>query len=1158
MPNESLIAKATIIGNTVKEDQAAVAKMWWKTFKHNPGDDSSTNMAKLMLACVALGDFKTSSSLSGKKGLDNPNPVLTSIDYLSHASRIIFDYKNLSETHQQEFLAYFPKAGEQGVIARSATHAAIRKGDETITELKGFLYGVVGQIPTYLKYAYDFGVNIAMGGSGQSNYTGKKISNNGYSGHMYFHHYFPDQLIMAGLEQSAPAAGLLDAIWGHSEESPDVQTGSDQYGQGHSLTGASDTYTAAGSLYFSDPVYQAKLLAETGALTPDKYGAMQVTLTNDNWPYIKRYLSDLNDNLRENREEVVMEQLLTPPSTASKKLPTVQSFIAFDFKGYLHNIRVLLEAEPLSSKQMETHLHLQNELLLRIQKLRQEGYTVKVYEEFLLLIREICALEDTPAVYKDAVVHIAQLFKLQCDVDPNLEKAHVGLLIQQRCNETLDTIKELHEKARILETYFSSEHISRENGVGDFLQYISEQMAVLERIETAITKGVVFEEANSLEKSLDLQDRLDKSWAKLNPIDLGTLNSYQDTLQRFAQSLRETPRLVSESLYTKLKLEHAKKEKLLEELHAVLVLSQTQAKELQTNLSSATILHDSKVQTLEYSLSEAQTEIRSLTKQLLSEQARIRELTENHSKARKEDREELLQPKTLEQQLQERLITVTLERDQLLQTKEQLEKKTSEHARLLEQYEQLQQRNTSLSRDLHSNGVALSKTRLELQTLLESQSSENERTQTTILGLQKELRKIRGENEQLNAQIQSLGKRISELTSQSRELDDKLRLQTEKLATQAEDFAVTKRELLTKQKELQELHTRALLDLESSTLRSTQLSERIERAETDHPQELISLRNELQQEQIRHDRLERDLQDKFFRLEAQKLEVDETILSKDRELLAERLLTQQLRREYIELQSAHSLLKQRVLRLDEEFSSERQEFIEQLEKETAQKEALQLKAQIIERSLSKALLDNSGLKEQVAQLTSQKRDNLQRIQTLEQRLQELTSQTATLSLDEKKKRQQLKKLLTSFAPIFMHLKEVEQQANDLSTRHFTGAAYIARKLVSNINMEIDSYLDVYDTDPKALINFKSNCNRHILDASGVLEQHRGWKWLLGNLSGFILSLGIGYIIAGAINMYFNQQFSFFNQTTSMEKVCGLKDRINEVNANDHIPMMLEV
>lgn len=141
MPNESLIAKATIIGNTVKEDQAAVAKMWWKTFKHNPGDDLSTNMAKLMLACVALGDFKTSSSLSGKKGLDNPNPVLTSIDYLSHASRIIFDYKNLSETHQQEFLAYFPKAGEQGVIARSATHAAIRKGDRQLPNSKASYMG---------------------------------------------------------------------------------------------------------------------------------------------------------------------------------------------------------------------------------------------------------------------------------------------------------------------------------------------------------------------------------------------------------------------------------------------------------------------------------------------------------------------------------------------------------------------------------------------------------------------------------------------------------------------------------------------------------------------------------------------------------------------------------------------------------------------------------------------------------------------------------------------------------------------------------------------------------------------------------------------------------------------------------------------------------
>ncbi|WP_019215442.1 hypothetical protein [Legionella tunisiensis] len=93
---------------------------------------------------------------------------------------------------------------------------------------------------------------------------------------------------MLGLEQTAPVVSFWELFHKKSQDAENDQWGTDQYGQGHSLTGASDIYTAASSLYFSDPVMQVKCLVEDNCFPPDKYGAMQVKLTNENWLEIKK------------------------------------------------------------------------------------------------------------------------------------------------------------------------------------------------------------------------------------------------------------------------------------------------------------------------------------------------------------------------------------------------------------------------------------------------------------------------------------------------------------------------------------------------------------------------------------------------------------------------------------------------------------------------------------------------------------------------------------------------------------------------------------------------------------------------------------------------------------------------------------------------------
>lgn len=540
---EVLKEKTTIIKNSVKEDQLTVAKQWLNTFKHNTSDDVASNISKLLLSCVAQGDFKTRSSLVKDKELTNPNDVLTSIDYLSHASRVIVDYKSLSSENLKEFLAFFPEAGNNGVVSRSATHGVIRKRDK-VTELKGFMLGLVGQLPTLVKTPYDFGVNIAMGGEGEKNLVGKKSSKNGFSGHMYFHHYAPHQLMMLGLEQSAPATSVLEAIWGHAKEDETVQSDTDQFGQGHSLTGASDTFTAAGSLYFSDPVYQAKLLTQTGAVTPDKYGAMQVTLNDDNWFKIKEYLKTLQSNL-ENDDELALIQLMTLPSTAIKKDLEVESYIALDFKTYLKNIKPLLDEVDSSVYDVlvEKQMQLQSKLLVNIESLRN-GFSIDSYQQFLNTLKQISEVANTPKAYIEATSRVGELFELQRKIDPKLNQTHENLIIQQRCNELVLSINNLETKAKLIQKLLSSEPLSKEERIPEYLKNLSSHIKNLEEILKIVSSGFLSEEANeekSLEDSLILQETLERSWIELSSLKLSDLDKYQNMIQEMDLFLQECP-----------------------------------------------------------------------------------------------------------------------------------------------------------------------------------------------------------------------------------------------------------------------------------------------------------------------------------------------------------------------------------------------------------------------------------------------------------------------------------------------------------------------------------------------------------------------------------------------------------------------------------------
>lgn len=553
-------AKAKILERSIDEDQEFIAEQWLQTFKHNEVTDPAILISKLMLACIAVGDFQTRSSWMDDGKLTRPPAALKAIDYLSHASRIIIDYQGLNESNKNEFLGYFPKAGEKGVVSRSATHAVTRNGPD-ITELKGMMLGLMGVWNSLIGTPYDFGVNIAMGGKGQSNLVGNLVDANGFSGHVYFHHQPYTELMMVGLEQTAPAKSLGELIWGHSSANNDYQNATDQFGQGHSNSGASDTYTAAGSLYFSDPVYQGKLLCEKGIAPPDKYGAMQIKLSDDQWELIKGYLSNLSDELKENKDEEVRTRLKTEPRSAVQGERTVRSYIALDFGLYLDRISLLLDGMPDAKK--DEQLALQENLRNNIVEL-QAGNSGKLADLYNL-IEIICAKEDIPASYVAAINRIRQLFEWHQKIDKNLKQIHLEYLIAQESSEVLNRLTALLERCWILKDYFSSNHISQENGVAAFLENLDQWIAKLAVMESDLVPVDPKHDSNNLASQ---QSALEQSWLEVvDPTEkMNTLKGYQDTLENLEALLNKTPRLISESAYEELQKKYNELEEINSEL----------------------------------------------------------------------------------------------------------------------------------------------------------------------------------------------------------------------------------------------------------------------------------------------------------------------------------------------------------------------------------------------------------------------------------------------------------------------------------------------------------------------------------------------------------------------------------------------------------------
>lgn len=438
MPKTKKIKKE-ILSSSRQKDRERVARTWADTFFFN--NDTATDTARLLMSCVAKGellvrDFSTTV-------LQRPHTSFSVADYLSHGSRIIIDYQELGPVERDELLRLIPDTLNPDCVARSATHDVSRNDEGLIQEGKGLLLGMKGQLPSLLKSYRDFGINIAMGGNGQINEAGKTIRSNGYSGHFYIHRNDAQRLLMLGLEQTAPVTSFWELFHKKNQDSENEQWGTDQYGQGHSLTGASDTFTAAGSLYFSDPVLQVKCVVEDNSFPPDKYGAMQVKLTNENWLEIKKMLQEMNGV----NQDRLFDFLIKPPVSATDVPRKYTNYLAIDFRRYFQTMFDFF----LNSEQKNLANTTQNKLLLLIRAL-QEGTNVN-HEELKGCIRKLLDL-PLPDPYKNAILDFNQLLAKQFEENKEFQKNGQQFLLDKEFEELQEEQCRVLQKLSLVENFF--------------------------------------------------------------------------------------------------------------------------------------------------------------------------------------------------------------------------------------------------------------------------------------------------------------------------------------------------------------------------------------------------------------------------------------------------------------------------------------------------------------------------------------------------------------------------------------------------------------------------------------------------------------------------------------------------------------------------------
>ncbi|WP_133141069.1 hypothetical protein [Legionella quateirensis] len=113
------------------------------------------------------------------------------------------------------------------------------------------------------------------------------------------------------------------------------------------------------------------------------------------------------------------------------------------------------------------------------------------------------------------------------------------------------------------------------------------------------------------------------------------------------------------------------------------------------------------------------------------------------------------------------------------------------------------------------------------------------------------------------------------------------------------------------------------------------------------------------------------------------------------------------------------------------------------------------------------------------------------------------------------------------------------------TFHTLNEAYEA---VLNLHQHLKTRGDEYFSKPTmdSYINFKQHCDAHIRDAHKILDKHRGWSEFLINLTLGIFTVGLGLVVKGGINLFYNRSFFYVHQTDSSKKLDEIEELVKSV------------
>ncbi|HCA88813.1 MAG TPA: hypothetical protein DEO98_00430, partial [Legionellales bacterium] len=230
------------------------------------------------------------------------------------------------------------------------------------------------------------------------------------------------------------------------EPEDDIQRGYEQFNQTHSLIGASDVYTAAGSLYFSDVIYQIKLLCEKSILPPDKYDGMHLKINDKNWPQIQEFLTKVN---KATDQDALITLLKETPTSACKDKPKIHSFLFFKFENYMDRIYQLFIADAALDDDNKTikvaHDALLKELI-SLQRGEHQNFDLFISEAEILI-----TLSASSANYQQAIQRLIQLVELQRTLDPDLINTQKELLLETEIDALRQEIFTLYTTLRLLQ-----------------------------------------------------------------------------------------------------------------------------------------------------------------------------------------------------------------------------------------------------------------------------------------------------------------------------------------------------------------------------------------------------------------------------------------------------------------------------------------------------------------------------------------------------------------------------------------------------------------------------------------------------------------------------------------------------------------------------------